>query len=52
MSETKESESVIEDEEEKESQTSKKNDNEYFQRKVDRVTRYDRDYIWAWCMTS
>lgn len=47
MSETKESESVIEDEEEKESQTSKKNDNDYFQRKVDRVTRYDRDYIWG-----
>lgn len=47
MSETKESESVIEDEEEKVSQTSKKNDNDYFQRKVDRVTRYDRDYIWG-----
>ncbi|EPT42203.1 hypothetical protein SAG0024_10570, partial [Streptococcus agalactiae FSL C1-494] len=45
MSETKESESVIEDE--KESQTSKKNDNDNFQRKVDRVTRYDRDYIWG-----
>lgn len=46
-SETKESESVFEDEEEKESQASKKNDNDYFQRKVDRVTRYDRDYIWS-----
>lgn len=45
MSETKESESVIEDEEEKESLTSKKNDNDNFQRKVDRVTRYDKDYI-------
>lgn len=47
MSETKESESVIEDEEEKESLTSKKCDNDNFQRKVDRVTRYDRDYIWG-----
>lgn len=47
MNETKESESVIEDEEEKESQTSKKNDNDYFQRKVEQVTRYDRDYIWG-----
>lgn len=47
MSETKESESVIEDEEEKESLTSKKSDNDYFQRKVDRVTRYDKDYIWG-----
>ncbi|CYU32717.1 replication initiator protein A [Streptococcus suis] len=46
-SETKESESVIEDEEEKESLTSKKCDNDNFQRKVDRVTRYDRDYIWG-----
>lgn len=46
MSETKESESVIEDEE-KESLTSKKSDNDYFQRKVDRVTRYDKDYIWG-----
>ena len=47
MSETKGSESVIEDEEEKESLTSKKNDNDNFQRKVDRVTRYDKDYIWG-----
>lgn len=47
MSETKESESVIEDEEEKESLTSQKCDNDNFQRKVDRVTRYDRDYIWG-----
>ena len=38
---------VIEDEEETESQTSKKCDNDNFQRKVDRVTRYDRDYIWG-----
>ena len=43
MSETKGSESVIEDE--KESQTSRKSDNEHFHRKVDRFTRYDRDYI-------
>ena len=27
--------------------TSKKCDNDNFQRKVDRVTRYDRDYIWG-----
>ena len=47
MSETKESESVIEDEEEKEGLTSKKSDDDNFQRKVDRVTRYDRDYIWG-----
>lgn len=47
MSETKESESVIEDEEEKESQIRRKRDNEHFHRKVDRVTRYDRDYIWG-----
>lgn len=47
MSETKESESVIENEEEKESLTSMKCDNDNFQRKVDRVTRYDRDYIWG-----
>ncbi len=47
MSETKESESVIEDEEEKESLTRKKSDNDHFHRKVDRVTRYDRDYIWG-----
>lgn len=47
MSETKESESVIEDEEEKESLTSKKCDNDNFQRKVEQVTRYDRDYIWG-----
>ncbi|MCT2961774.1 replication initiator protein [Streptococcus thermophilus] len=47
MSETKESESVIEDEEETENLTSKKNDNDNFQRKVDRVTRYDKDYIWG-----
>ncbi|KLL42190.1 replication initiator protein [Streptococcus agalactiae] len=47
MSETKGSESVIEDEEEKESLTSKKSDNDNFQRKVDRVTRYDKDYIWG-----
>ncbi|HEL1204783.1 TPA: replication initiator protein A [Streptococcus equi subsp. zooepidemicus] len=46
-SETKESESVIEDEEEKENITSKKSDNDSFNRKVDRVTRYDRDYIWG-----
>lgn len=45
-SETEVSDSVIEDEEEKESQTSRKRDNEHFQRKVARVTRYDRDYIW------
>ena len=47
ISETKGSESVIEDEEEKENITSKKSNNEHFQRKVDRVTRYDRDYIWG-----
>ena len=47
MSETKERESVIENEEEKESLTSMKCDNDNFQRKVDRVTRYDRDYIWG-----
>lgn len=47
MSETKESESVIEDEEKKEGLTSKKSNNDNFQRKVDRVTRYDRNYIWG-----
>ena len=47
MSETKGSESVIEDEEEKESQTSRKSDNEHFHRKEDRYTRCDRDYIWG-----
>lgn len=45
MRETKGSETVIEEEEEKESLTRKKTDNDYFQPKVDRVTRYDRDYI-------
>ncbi|AXJ12808.1 hypothetical protein Sp14A_08870 [Streptococcus pluranimalium] len=44
-SETEVSDSVSEDDEEKESQTSRKRDNEHFQRKVARVTRYDRDYI-------
>ena len=47
MSETQGSESVIEDEEETENLTSKKSDNDNFQRKVDRVTRYDKDYIWG-----
>ncbi|MEQ9764644.1 replication initiator protein A [Streptococcus sp. ZJ151] len=46
-SETKNSELVIEDEEEKESLSSQKTDKENFNRKVDRVTRYDRDYIWG-----
>ena len=47
MSETKGSESVIEEEKEKESLTRKKTDNDHFQPKMDRVTRYDRDYIWG-----
>lgn len=47
MSETKGSESVIEDEEETENLTSKKSENEHFHRKVEQVTRYDRDYIWG-----
>ena len=46
-SETKGSESVIEDEEETENLTSKKSENEHFHRKVEQVTRYDRDYIWG-----
>ena len=47
MIETKGSESVIEDEEETENLPSKKSENEHFHRKVEQVTRYDRDYIWG-----
>ncbi len=46
-SETEGSDFLIEDEEEIENLTSKKSDNEHFHRKVEQVTRYDRDYIWG-----
>ena len=47
MSETGKSDFFTEDEEEKRNPTSQKNSKENFDRKVDRVTRYDRDYIYG-----
>lgn len=46
-SETKESNLVIEDEEEREECTSVKKTEGHFTRQVDQVTKYDKDYIWS-----
>lgn len=46
-SETKESNLVIEDEEERKECTSVKKTEGHFTRQVDQVTKYDKDYIWS-----
>lgn len=46
-SETKESNLVIEDEEERKECTSVKKIEGHFTRQVDHVTKYDKDYIWS-----
>ncbi|HER1740931.1 TPA: replication initiator protein, partial [Streptococcus pyogenes] len=46
-SETKESNLVIEDEEERKECTSVKKTEGHFTRQVDHVTKYDKDYIWS-----
>lgn len=46
-SETKESNLVIEDEEERKECTSVKKTEGHFTRQVDQITKYDKDYIWS-----